>query len=270
MMVEGAGNLAFTCLLPVHATDDPADFEAAVASVLGNTLAADRILICQDGPLTPALEQAVSRLKLPVARNPGPKGLHHNLNHALSLVRTPWLCRADADDINRPRRFEMQVEFLRAHPETSVLGGAIEEHLPSGARRLKSMPLAHGDIVRRARWRNPINHMTVFLRTAAARQCGGYPAIPYKEDYGLWLRMIAEGHRLANLPDILVEVARGVDFSRRRSGLHNLASEFALYRMKRRRNGSPDIPAAAIHATRAAILACAPAAAAAYAGFLRR
>lgn len=259
------GPLTFTCLIPVHAADDADDFRAAFASILANSLPPDRILVCQDGGLPPALAEAVASTRAEVILNSGPPGLHHNLNRALREVRTPWICRADADDINLPERFGRQVAFLSSHPDISVLGGTVREIAPDGKSHNKIMPLTHKAIVARAAWRNPVNHMTAFIRTRAIHACGGYPDISRKEDYGLWLAMIARGARFANLPDVLVEARTGRDFLARRAGLHNLASERALYRLRGR------TPAAALtHLARAAALSSRTVARGVYLGLLRR
>lgn len=231
----------FTCLLPVHGLDDPGCFAAALASVAQGTVAPSEILLCQDGPLPTALAAAVeagaARFGARVVRNSGPKGLHHNLNHAAAAVGTPWMCRADADDINLPGRFAAQLAFLRAHPEVDVLGGAILEFWPDGRTREKALPTTHDGILRWARFRSPINHMTAFFRTRVFRDVGGYPDIPRKEDYGLWVRMIEGGYRFANLKQPLVRARLGADFYARRSGFDNIASEWALFRLKRRVTG---------------------------------
>ncbi len=236
----------FTVLIPVWRGDDPAQFAQALESIERATVTPAEVIICQDGEAPAPLEAVVRRSRARVARNPGPPGLAHNLNHAMGEVRTAWVARADADDVNRPGRFEAQARFLAANPRIAVLGGRIVEVAPDGARRDKPMPLTHEAIVRRARWRNPINHMTAFVNVEAFRACGGYPPIPYKEDYALWLTMIDRGFQLANLDEVLVEARLGAGFYRRRTGAHNFASERALYALKR---GMPAIgPAPALAA----------------------
>ena len=228
--------VAFTCLVPVHAADDADHFAEAMRSIARSTLRPTEVLIAQDGDLSAALAAEVAACLLAGARltrNPGPRGLQHNLNYALSEVRTPWLARADADDINLPERFALQARFVEENPEIDVLGGGILEFWPDGRQREKRMPLTLDQIVRRARWRNPINHMTAFARVAAITECGGYPNLDRKEDYGLWLTMIGRGRLFANLDRPLVRARLGGDFYERRSGRHNLESEVGLYRIKR-------------------------------------
>ncbi|MBV8594604.1 MAG: glycosyltransferase, partial [Caulobacteraceae bacterium] len=135
-----------TCLLPVWAGDSAGAFSEAVDSLRRQTRPAGEIILCQDGELPPALEAAVRTAESTGprrVRNPGPMGLHHNLNHALDAVRTAYVARADADDLNLPRRFELQMRFLRENPQIAALGGAIVEFWPDGRSRRKSMPLTH-------------------------------------------------------------------------------------------------------------------------------
>ena len=275
-LTEPARALAFTCLMPVWNGDDPDHFRAALDSLTRSSLRPTEVLIAVDGELAPPLADVVREAQGAGARvsaNGGPRGLHHNLNQALAGVRTPWVARFDADDLNMPDRFQRQTDFLIDHPEVAVLGGAIVEFDEAGRDRIKAMPLSHEAIVRQARWRNPINHMSAFFRTGAVLDAGGYPALPRKEDYALWLVLIARGERLANLVEPLVRARLGPNFHGRRAGLHNLSSEYALFRRKRRIAGigaGPALAALAALALRAGLLAFEGPAALVYERALRR
>ncbi len=267
-----AGRLAFTCVVPVYARDDPAHFELAMTSISRSTLRPAAVLIAQDGDVPDALAAVIAecaKASAEVSRNPGRNGLHHNLNHAMPRVRTPWIARADADDINLPDRFERQALHLEQHPEVAVLGTGIVEFWPDGRRREKRMPTGHAAIVRRAAWRNPINHMTAFVRRDAFGACGGYPLLAQKEDYGLWLTMIGRGYRLANLDAVLVEARLGADFYQRRAGRRNVASELGIHRIKRAA-GIGAIRAGLSSAARIGALAASGPARLVYEGLLRR
>jgi hypothetical protein len=257
-------DVAFTCLVPVWRGDEAEDFSAAMQSLGASTVAPDAIVIAQDGPLPApllaAVERAAETSRSRRVVNTGPPGLHHNLNHAMGAVETPYVARFDADDLNLPGRFAAQIAFARSHPEVAAFGGAIVEFAPDGRTRRKVAPVTHTAILRHAAWRNPINHMTAFFRRDAFLAAGGYPDIPCKEDYGLWLAMLARGERLANLPQVLVHARLGENFHRRRSGLRNLASERALHRLKRTTPGlDPRASAVALVARSAALTLPGPA-----------
>ena len=161
----------------------------------------------------------------------------------------PWVARFDADDINLPDRVAAQVAFARSHPDVAAFGGAILEFRPDGRTRRRGTPTTHEAILRFAAWRNPINHMTAFFRRDAFLAAGGYPDSPLKEDYGLWLAMLARGERLANQSGVMVHARLGDDFHVRRAGLRNFASERALHRLK------CGVPGLGLHASTLAFLA---------------
>jgi glycosyltransferase involved in cell wall biosynthesis len=253
--------VAFTCLLPVYGGDNAAFFREAVQSIEASVLAPAEVVICQDGDLPTDLAAevvAAVRAGARVVVNAGPRGLHHNLNTALREVRTSWVARCDADDINVPDRFRRQASYLAAHPEVGVLGGDLIEFWPSGLTRSKLMPLDHADIVGWAQWRSPINHNTVFYRPEDVLAVGGYPDVPYKEDYALWLKLIARGVRFANLRADLVRARLGEGFYDRRAGVKNLASEWQVYRLKRAIPALAGPAAVAAWAARSAVLASGP------------
>jgi hypothetical protein len=205
-----------------------------------------------------------------VSRNPGPAGLQHNLNHALGRVQTPWIARIDADDINLPHRFEAQIARLRGDPSIDVLGGGILEFWPDGRSRYKALPCTHEAIQRFAVWRNPINHMTAFIRTQLLIDCGGYPDVGGKEDYALWLTLLARGYRLCNLDQPLVIARLGSGFHARRSGAGNLKSEISLFRLKRSMANIGTTAAALALVARSAILLMERPTRWTYEGLLRR
>lgn len=200
-----------------------------------NTVSPHRIIICEDGDIPPILDAVIrdyQQYNLLRIRNTGANGLHHNLNYALPYVETPWICRCDADDINMPDRFEKQIRYLKANPDVDVLGTCITEFDPHGGIRKKSMPIGPDHVAQWAGKRNPINHMTAFVRTDSIRACGGYPDVPLKEDYALWLLMLARGYQLDNLPEPLVRARMGESFHARRGGWHNFRSEWAIMNLK--------------------------------------
>lgn len=250
--------IEFTCLLPVCARDDVQHFDEAAQSLRASTVKPAEILICQDGELPAPLAQAVTEFakisKARMLRHSGPRGLHHNLNHAIAAVRTPWIARCDADDINHPERFEAQTRALSERPEIGVLGGDIVEFWPDGRERRKAMPVDHDDIVAWAKWRSPINHNTVFYRTEDVIGVGGYPDLAFKEDYGLWLRLLSSGARFANLRRDLVRARLGASFYRRRGGLKNLRSEWGIYRLRTQLKGFGGVSAILALVSRAGAL----------------
>ena len=224
----------FTVLMAVYGGDDPSLFERAVASVVHNTLKPDDFVLVVDGPVPVAIESQVRRLEengaVRVSRLHENRGLAHALNTGLGLVRTEWVFRADADDVNRLDRFERQADVIRRRgTDVDVFGGAIVEVDRDGvALALRTVPLDHQGIVRRLKYRSPFNHMTVAFRTKLVLDVGGYPDIRLKEDYALWAQLIAADARCFNLDDVLVHATAGREMYRRRGGVRYAHSEWRL------------------------------------------
>ena len=115
----------------------------------------------------------------------------------------------DTDDISRSERFETQIAFLKANPEVDVLGTWIAE-INNDMTKISSyrkLPCEHKNIIRFAKKRSPMNHMTVMFSKSAVVNVGCYDHFRIAQDYHLWVRMIQKGACFANLPKVLVFAA---------------------------------------------------------------
>lgn len=134
-------------------------------------------------------------------------GLSQSLNLAINKARGQLIARFDSDDICMPFRLELQVSFLRAHPEISAVGGALDIISAEGrfiAHRI--YPQTPNKIASAMQLTNAIAHPTVMFRKEAIDRYGGYnPSYRYCEDLDLWLRWMNAGLLFANLTQVLVQ-----------------------------------------------------------------
>jgi glycosyltransferase involved in cell wall biosynthesis len=134
-------------------------------------------------------------------------GLSQSLNLAISKARGQLIARFDSDDICMPNRLELQIAFLRAHPEISAVGGAMDIITTKG--RLiahRSYPQTPKKIASAMQLTNAIAHPTVMFRKDVIDHYGGYnPSYRYCEDLDLWLRWMNEDLLFENLPQVLVQ-----------------------------------------------------------------
>jgi hypothetical protein len=127
-------------------------------------------------------------------------GIVASLNTALGLSSGEYIARMDADDIAFADRFERQVDFLRAHPEIGLLGGAAVV-VDVASKEIGSMQFPSDDRSIRSALEttSPFCHPTTMVRRSVFTTVGGYrTAFPHAEDYDLWLR-ISEHCQMANL-----------------------------------------------------------------------
>jgi len=215
---------SLSVLLPVYGKEVPGFLRQSLESLCGQTLSPDEVVLVEDGPLGEDLASVIAsfttRLPIVSVRLPVNKGLGIALSEGLNQCRSEFVARVDGDDISVPDRFEKQLAFLEANPGVDVVGGAIAEFdddrlTPRAIRRL---PRSGPGLLRFARYRNPLNHMTVMFRKAAVMAAGNYRPCPGFEDYHLWARMIVHGCRLENLSDVLVYARCGARMQGRRGG----------------------------------------------------
>ena len=234
----------FTLLMPLYHGDRPEYFTQAFASsTWEQSLPPDEVVVMIDGPLPDPLEEALDDamtqarqqgISARVVRNPEHRGLASVLNQGLREARCGIVARADADDVSHPERFQRQVPLVQAG-EVEVIGSAMNETDATGE-RIEALREAVTDpeaLRRVSLMRNPLNHPTVVMRREAALNLGGYEEIPAAEDYGLWLRMLAAGYRIGNLPEPLVDYRAGAGAWARRGGWGALRREVELQRRLR-------------------------------------
>lgn len=206
----------------------------ALISIEKQTLKPNEIVLVKDGPLTEELDKVISAhvhmsaipyTIVPLAKN---CGLGIALNEGLKRCRFPWIARMDGDDIAMSDRFAVQTDYLNKNPDTDVLGSWISEfsddpHQSSGERR---PPCKHHEILEYAKYRNPLNHMTVMFLKEAVEDTGGYLPMNGFEDYYLWIRMLKKEYTFANIDRVLVKARTGKGMIQRRKGWSYVKNEW--------------------------------------------
>ncbi len=110
--------------------------------------------------------------------------------------------------------------FLERNPSVDVVSGTWAEFDEDCSRphSLRRLPATGPALLRYAKFRNPINHVTAVFRRSAVLAAGNYQSFPGFEDYHLWARMLMLGYRLHNIEEILVCVRVGNGMQGRRGG----------------------------------------------------
>lgn len=236
-MVEMTG---FSVLMSVYRKEKPEYLQEAVESVVQQTLMPNEIVLVEDGPLTDELYETIHKLsqRFDVIRTvPLPENMQlgRALAEGIRNCRYELVARMDTDDVAVGNRFELQYAYMREHPEVAVLGGYIEEFdekVPD-YHQIKYMPCMQGEVQKYAKYRNPVNHMTVMYRKQAVIDAGNYIHFPFLEDYELWNRMLKRGCVFANLPCVLVKARTNADIYERRGGKAYCRTYMQLRRKQR-------------------------------------
>ena len=238
----------FSALGSVYAGEEAAYLDMGLRSLGEQTLRADEVVLVHDGQLTDGLYSCLKKwrkiLPLKEVGLDVAGGLARALNRGLKECSHGWVARFDTDDINRPRRFETQMEYLAKNPKTDVLSSAIEEfrQTPGDLGRVRETVHSHVEIFYYAKTRSPMNHPSVVFKKSAVLAVGGYQNdVPHMEDYDLWLRMIERGYIFANLPECLVDYRVGDGMLGRRRGIRYAKSEYSIHKTKKRLGFNPSL-----------------------------
>ncbi|MGP8269187.1 MAG: glycosyltransferase [Terracidiphilus sp.] len=223
--------MKLSVLMSVYHKESSVNLRQCLDSLVAQTLPADEVVIVEDGPLGEPLKATIAAFRniLPIVSLPLPAnvGLGAALRVGLYLCRGEYVARMDSDDICVPERFQKQVDFLERNREVDVVGSAIAEFEQdcSAPQSIRLLPAADSALRRFAKYRSPMNHVTVIFRKASVVAAGNYEACRCFQDYHLWARMLALGYRLHNMNEILVYVRCGNGMQDRRGGLAYLKEE---------------------------------------------
>jgi glycosyltransferase involved in cell wall biosynthesis len=210
----------------------------SLESIYAQTVPADEVVLVLDGPIDAAQEKVIAAYEKD-RRIPRTKvvGLAFNVGLGAALeagqqhCSGDWIMRMDSDDISVPNRTEIQLAYLREHPEVDLIAGWAEEFFEEApGTRLKTAPEQPDDLTRALRWRNIICHPSVMIRADMLRRVGGFRGrFPYLEDWDLFVRLALTGARMVVLPVPLVRVSTSLDQAARRGGWRYAINELRFH-----------------------------------------
>lgn len=157
-------------------------------------------------------------------------GLGYALSYGLNYCSNELVARMDSDDLSKPERFEKQISYMCEHPELDLVGSNIEEfdHQPDKIRSHRRLPSSFSKLKLFSKKRSPLNHMTVVFKKASVLGAGNYQPFHVYEDYHLWVRMLQNGAKIANIPEYLVTARLDDSQLARRHGSYIYQQEMKL------------------------------------------
>ncbi|MDM5071292.1 glycosyltransferase [Aeromonas bestiarum] len=226
--------MSFSVLMSLYFKENPCFLDQCLDSLFNQTVQANEIILVYDGPITNELNLVVAKWsnKLPIITLPLEKniGLGQALNKGLDICSNDIVFRMDTDDICTPNRFEIQISHFKESPDIKLLGAYVAEfdERIEQCHAIKTVPCLYDEIRSYAKYRNPMNHMSVAFRRSAVMAAGGYQDDYLYEDYALWVRMITKGFIVLNIPEVLVYARTGNGMEVRRGGVKYALSEISV------------------------------------------
>lgn len=226
----------FSVAMSVYRNDKPEDFKEAVYSIYQEqTIKPSEIILVQDGPIPVELKNVVEQLteEIPIMKV---VVFEENRGHAaarqagLENASNDLVAIMDADDISVPNRFELTLKAFEQHPNTTVIGGNINEFVDGtdNVAGCRIVPERDDEIKNYLKSRCPMNLVTVMYRKDKVQEVGGFIDWYCEEDYYLWIRLALAGHHFFNIQENLVYVRVGKEMYSRRGGWRYFKSEARL------------------------------------------
>ena len=224
--------------MAVYHKDSALFFSEALDSLRPFSTKLESIVLVADGPLTNKLEKVILEkskyLNIHLLKMPISKGLGEALNTGTIYSKSDYLLRMDSDDISRPERLDALLQLLFENPYLDVIGSQISEFdkCPMESLYVRRVPLTHEKIYRQMKARCAVNHVSCLLRRGAVVDVGGYSGgRGFAEDWWLWVRLLKNGAKFANLNQTLVDVRVGNGFIGRRQGWSMFVQDLRLIQM---------------------------------------
>lgn len=201
----------------------------------------DKVVLVADGTLTLELYKVVDHYlfnypDIFTFQETENKGNWHASNTAISLCNTDIISKIDSDDLLLPDYTEkVLAEF--ENNDIDICGVYIEEFdtTTGEAISVKKTPETHNEIYEFAKRRNPFNNPGIAFSKKLADKIEGYREMTRCEDYDFVVRMLIEGAKGKNIPEVLVRYRTSKDNMKRRKNFTNtkwfIISRWRIYRM---------------------------------------
>ena len=164
----------------------------AVSSILNQTYT-NFILLIVDNASTDKTRSIIKDFKDPriqLVELSNDIGQASALNKGLSMIKTEFIARMDADDVSYPDRLKKLYDFMVLNKSVSVCGSGYDViDFRGDLIYTRSAVKTNIKIRRSLIYKNPFCHPSVIFRKKAVEKVGGYSNYMYAQDYDLWLRM---------------------------------------------------------------------------------
>lgn len=230
---------AFSVSMCVYGGDDSTWFDAAIGSIVEQTVQPNEIVLTVDGHIPESIEKVIEKYRKQLGKsaiNFKVVYLEKNMGHGearricFENCSYDLIALMDADDLSVLERFEKQLDFFLQNPDLTVVGGLIHEFIgtPNNCVGKRIVPENDVDIKKYMKRRCPMNQVTVMFRKNEVVSVGGYIDWFCEEDYYLWLRLALGGYKFGNVQENLVNVRVGEEMYSRRGGVKYFKSEAKL------------------------------------------
>lgn len=182
----------------------------AIDSILGQTFRDFEFIIINDGSTDNSLEiiKTYKDSRIVLINNQVNEGIIRSRNKGLKLAKGKYIVNMDSDDISDRTRLEKQFNYLEQHPEITILASRLvlvnQNNEETGVWPEDYFCITEQHIIETLPAINCIGQPTIMMRSEPVKKVGYNTRFEYNEDWGLWLTLLSQGHRIAKLPEVLL------------------------------------------------------------------
>ncbi|MDR0293600.1 MAG: glycosyltransferase [Oscillospiraceae bacterium] len=235
---KAAREKRYSVLMSVYHKDNPDWLKKAVDSMLAQTVKPCEFVMVKDGPAGETLDRVITEYAqawpalFKIIQLPENVGVGLAKKEGVLVCTEEFIAIMDADDYSLPDRVEKEYAKFFECPELDVVGCLVDEFIDTidHVAAHVILPETHEAIVSFAKKRCPIRHPSCLIRKDAILEAGNYRSLRFGEDYELIVRMIQNGCKIYNIPEVHHFVRISKNFYRRRGGAECLKKVYILKR----------------------------------------
>jgi glycosyltransferase involved in cell wall biosynthesis len=178
----------------------------AIESALGQTLAPAEVIVVDDGSRDGTRERLAPYMDRIAYIRQENQGVSAARNAGIRAARGDLIAFLDSDDVWHPRKLDLQLRYLCAHPETALVGAVSFRDVPRAwpvlpdPASLPAQRVALEEVV----LRSPFPTSTVVVRRRCLEAVGGFDTgLRNAEDRDLYIRVVSR-YPVAKLSAVLV------------------------------------------------------------------
>ncbi|KKP94042.1 MAG: Glycosyl transferase family 2 [Parcubacteria group bacterium GW2011_GWA1_36_12] len=180
--------------------------QEAVKSILNQTYKDFEFIIVDDASTDDSLKylKGINDKRIKILSNEKNLGLAVSLNKALNAARGEYIARMDADDISKPERLHIQLNFMELNPQIDICGSFVSV-IDENGKLVGSIkkPTTDDKIKKQIYWLTPLLHPTWFAKKEVFTKLKGYDEKwDYVEDFEFLIR--AKDFKMANISKYLL------------------------------------------------------------------
>lgn len=216
--------------------------ERSINSILNQTYSDFEFIICDDGSANDCLKWAKEICgkdsRVVFLKNDSNKGLAFTLNKCLAASKGKYIARMDDDDFSYSDRFKKEIAFLEKNNEYDLI--ACNANLINNGKKYNETKFP--EIIEKEDflYNSPIVHPTIIAKKKSIVAVGGYSEEDKAnrlEDYDLFMRMRANGSRMATIQEVLFDYSYDINAQKKRRNIRYRINEFKIRFINFRRLG---------------------------------